>query len=266
MATPPDMLADKALSAVRLPARPAKPRRTGLTICADRGLGTRAQADLLEQAAPYIDIVKFASGLPRLLDPALVRRKVDLYAAEQIGAFFAGELSELAVMQGRAADYYAQISDLGGWGVEISNAQIAMGIAQKAKLVEIAGRAGLAVVAECGRKGGEDWSGAKALAIAEARACFDAGAAFVLIQAEGINEGVERINAGFLQDIAAALGTERLIFQGKESDAMSWFLTAFGDEVNLDVEPEQVLDLEARRRGIRKRGIFGLMAGHQPEA
>jgi len=31
--------------------------------------------------------------------------------------------------------------------------------------------------------------------------------------------------------------------------------------VNLDIDDHQVLDLELMRRGLRKRGIFGLVGG-----
>jgi phosphosulfolactate synthase len=251
----------RALSVVRLPERPEKPRASGLTIAADRGLGSHAQEDLLETAAPYIDFAKLAMGLARLLPEALVRRKVALYSDAGIPVFLAGELSELAVVQGVAPAYYRAVAELGAWGVEISNAQVAMGIAAKARLIETARGAGLAVVAECGRKGGIDWTQSLRLVEAEIRACLDAGAERVLVQAEGLNEAVTSIDGRLIQDLVGTFGLERLVFQAKEDRAMTWFLSTFGAGVNLDVDHDQVLDLEARRLGIRKRGVFGLMAG-----
>lgn len=250
---------DKALAVVRLPARQGKPRSEGLTIVADRGLGPRALEDLLATSADYIDIAKFAMGIARLLDEELVRAKIASYAAHGIPAFFAGEISELAIMQGVAGDYFAAIKALGGWGVEVSNAQVAMGIAQKCELIALGREQGLEVVAECGRKGGVDWAGSSKLVAAEVRACLDAGAWRVLVQAEGLNEDVETSNDRLVQDLIGEFGLERLIFQAKENDLVLWYLKSFGARVNLDIDSDQALVLEAQRRGLRKRGVFGLM-------
>src|SRR5690554_1902603 len=100
MTDQPDRLADKALSAVHLPGRAAKPRQDGLTIVADRGLGRHAQQDLLELAADYIDIAKLAMGLARLLDVEVLHSKLERYNQHGIPTFFAGEISELAIVQG----------------------------------------------------------------------------------------------------------------------------------------------------------------------
>ncbi|HEY4146067.1 phosphosulfolactate synthase [Pinirhizobacter sp.] len=257
-----DRLEDKCLSIVRVPARPARPRSEGLTVVADRGLGPRALDDLLDTAGEYIDVAKFAMGVSRLLPEALVRGKIQAYDKRGIPAFFAGEVSELALMQGVAKEYFAAIHDLGGWGVEVSNAQVAMGIGQKSALIALARDAGLEVVAECGRKGGVDWTGSAKLVAAEVKACLDAGAWRVLIQAEGLNEGVEKRNEGLVLDLVGQFGLGQLIFQAKEEGLIPWFLKTFGSAVNLDVDSDQVLDLESQRRGLRKRGVFALMAGH----
>jgi phosphosulfolactate synthase len=254
-------LENKALAVVRLPPRPARPRESGLTVVADRGLGPAALDDLLLTAGDYIDVAKFAMGVSRLLDPALVRRKIAAYGACGIPCFFAGEISELAHLQGIAVEYFAAVRDLGGWGVEVSNAQVAMGIPEKVALIGQARDAGLQVVAECGRKGGIDWAGSGKLVAAEVAACLKAGAWRVLVQAEGLNEAVEQRNDRLIQDLVGEFGLDRLIFQAKEDGLIPWFLRSFGARVNLDVDSDQVLDLESQRRGLRKRGIFGLMVG-----
>jgi phosphosulfolactate synthase len=252
-------LEDKCLSIIRVPQRATKPRETGLTIVADRGMGPNAHADLMTTAAEFIDTAKFAMGVARLMDPAVLQAKIAAYADHDIPVFFAGEISELAIMQGVASDYFGQIKALGGWGVEVSNAQVAMGIPEKAALIALARRNGLAVVAECGRKGGVDWAGSTKLVISEVRACLDAGAWRVLVQAEGINEGVETSNDRLIQDLVGEFGLAQLIFQAKEDGLIPWFLKSFGAQVNLDVDSDQVLDLDSQRRGLRKRGVFGLM-------
>lgn len=38
-------------------------------------------------------------------------------------------------------------------------------------------------------------------------------------------------------------------------------MSTFGNGIDLDIDDHQVLDLELMRRGLRKRGIFGLVGG-----
>jgi len=254
-------LTGKALAVVDVPPRPAKPRKTGLTIVADRGMGRNAQSDLLEVAADYIDVAKFAMGVPRLLDETLVKAKIDMYRAKDIPVFFAGEISELSVVRGQAVDYFRAVRDLGGWAVEVSNAQVAMDASAKCRLIELARAEGLEVVAECGRKGGVAWADSSSMVAAEIDACLKAGAWRVLVQAEGLNEDVPEPNQRLISDLLARFGMDRLIFQAKEPELFSWFLIRFGSGISLDVDAEDVLDLELRRRGLRKRGVFGMMAG-----
>lgn len=248
-----------ALDCVRLPGREAKPRSEGLTIAADRGMGPNALDDLLRMSGEYIDIAKFAMGVSRLMKAERVRDRIQRYDEAEIPVFFAGEVSELAAMQGVAAAYFQQIRALGGWGVEVSNAQIALGIPEKVGLITAARQAELEVIAECGRKGGVDWAGSLSLVAREVDACLEAGAYRVLIQAEGLNEGVSEVNARFIEDLVGRFGLKALVFQAKTSTLISWFVSTFGIRVNLDVDAPQVLDLESQRRGIRKRGVFGLV-------
>jgi len=49
-------------TALRLPSRAAKPRRNGLTMVIDGGIGVAHFADLVSSAAEYIDFVKFGWG------------------------------------------------------------------------------------------------------------------------------------------------------------------------------------------------------------
>lgn len=246
---------------MRVAPRPGKPRRTGLTIVADRGMGTRRLADLLECAGDYIDYAKFAMGVYRLLDEDLLARKIGLYRERGISVFFAGEISELAVLQGVARPFFRTIKALGADAVEVSSAQIAMPVSEKVALIRAAIEEGLDVVAECGQKGRDEWASSPRYVSRQVGAYLDAGARLVLVQAEGVNEGVARIDDRLIFDLVADFGLERLVFQAKESRLLEWFLVNFGNQVNLDVDDHQVLELESLRRGIRKRGIFGMMGG-----
>jgi phosphosulfolactate synthase len=253
------LLQDKAFACIRVAPRTAKPRETGLTIMADRGLGTYRQADLLETAGSYIDVAKMGIGAWRLQPADLLRRKIAAYHDAGIKVFLAGDATETAFAQGVSAEFYATVRELGADAVEVSSAQVTMSLADKSALIKMAAAEGLDVVAEAGQKGQEDWTRSLSYVLKQIETYQAAGAWKVLIQAEGISEDVASFKGDFVLAIVARFGIENLIFQAKDAKAQLWYVSTFGNAVNLDVDDDQVLDLELLRRGIRKRGVFGLL-------
>ena len=254
-------LAGKAFSFIRVAPRPPKPREDGLTVVADRGMGPRRLDDLLESAGSFIDVFKVAIGAWRLQDESFLGRKLERLAEHRVRTFIAGDATEAAVVQGVAGQLYGEARRLGFDAVEVSSAQIALGLDDKCRLVELARGAGLQVVAEAGRKGAPQWAASPAQVCREIEALRGAGAWKVLVQGEGIVEGVDEPRHELLLDIAARFPLRDLIFQAKDGASQEWFVGTFGIGVNLDVDDHQVLDLELMRRGLRKRGIFGLVGG-----
>lgn len=252
-------LENKAFPFIRVAPRPAKPRQVGLTIMADRGLGLHRLEDLLATAGDYVDIAKMGIGAWRLLPEELLRRKIELYHQAGIKIFLAGDATEAAFIQGQSARFYEAAKALGADAVEVSSAQAIMSLADKCELIRLAAAAGLAVIAEAGQKAQEDWTKSLSYVLRQIDAYQEAGAWKVLIQAEGVSEDVDRFKSEFILGIAAKHDVEDLIFQAKDADAQLWYISAFGNVVNLDVDDHQVLDLELLRRGIRKRGVFGLL-------
>ncbi len=55
---------------------------------------------------------------------------------------------------------------------------------------------------------------------------------------------------------ALGAGTRRRV---TVPEPQEWFINTLGNAVNLDVDDDQIIDLELMRRGIRKRGVFGLV-------
>jgi phosphosulfolactate synthase len=252
-------LENKAFPFIRVAPRPAKPRAAGLTVMADRGMGMHRLEDLLATSADYIDIAKMGIGAWRLLPEDLLRRKIGLYHEAGIKVFLAGDATEAAFIQGQSQRFYEAAEALGVDAIEVSSAQAIMSRADKCELIRQAGAAGLAVVAEVGQKAQEDWTKSLGYVLRQIDAYHDAGAWKILVQAEGISEDVDRFKSEFVLGIVARHDVEDLIFQAKDSAAQLWYVSAFGNVVNLDVDDHQILDLELLRRGIRKRGVFGLL-------
>jgi phosphosulfolactate synthase (CoM biosynthesis protein A) len=245
---------------VRVAPRPGKPRETGLTIVADRGIAMNRVADLVESAGDYIDLMKIAIGAFRLQPEEFIRRKVAALHAADIRVFFAGDVTEAAFQQGVSAQFYSTVKKLGADAVEVSSAQVAMSLRDKCELIRMATGAGLKVVAEAGQKGIEDWTSSQSYVFAQVDAYKKAGAWKVLVQGEGTSEGVTEFKGDFVLNLVARFDARDFIFQAKDGTTQAWYVNALGNQANLDVDDHQVIDLELMRRGIRKRGVFGLVA------
>ncbi len=239
-------------------ARRSKPRESGLTIVADRGYGVNRIDDLIATAGDHVDWVKFAIGHWRVLPERVLRAKIARLHEAGIRVFLAGDASEAAWLQGVSARYFATVRALGADGVEVSSAQVLMSTQDKIDLVAMAAQAGLAVVAEAGRKGSDPRPSTHGGIIREIEALRAAGPWRVLVQAEGITEGVDEPRRDLIAEIVATFGHERLIFQAKDAATQEFYIRSFGPEVSLDIEDDQAVGLELLRLGLRKSALAGL--------
>jgi phosphosulfolactate synthase len=244
---------------VRVAPRPSKPRESGLTVVADRGMGLGRVADMIEAGGEYIDFVKIGIGAYRLQGEAFVRKKVAALHDAGIKVFFAGDVTEAAFMQGVSREFYRTVKKLGAEAVEVSSAQVVMSLADKCELIRMAAGEGLLVVAEAGQKGQEDWTSSPSYVFRQVKAYQEAGAWKVLVQGEGISEGVEQMKEALILNLVAQFDVNDFIFQAKDGGSQAWYIGNYGNQVNLDIDDHQVIDVELIRRGIRKRGVFGLL-------
>lgn len=248
-----------AFSFVRIAPRASMPRESGLTVVADRGMGSGRLADLIESAGEHIDYFKLGIGAYRLQTERLIRRKVGLLREAGIRTFFAGDVTEAAFQQGVSRQFYREAKRLGADAVEVSSAQVVMSLRDKCRLIRMAAGEGLKVVAEAGQKGHEDWTSSQSYVLAQIEAYQKAGAWKVLVQGEGISEGVEAMKETLILNLVARFDLGDFIFQAKDGATQAWYINTFGNDVNLDIDDHQVIDVELMRRGIRKRGVFGLL-------
>ena len=248
-----------AFSFIQVAPRPSKPREAGLTVVADRGIGMNRVADLLDASGEYIDYVKLGIGAYRLQSEDFLKRKINALHQAGTKVFFAGDVSEAAFMQGVMENFYKKVKQLGAESVEVSNAQISISLRDKCELIKMACAQGLQVIAEAGQKGQEDWTNSQAYVFAQVEAYQNAGAWKVLVQGEGISEGVAEFKGDLILNLVARFDVQDFIFQAKDGASQLWYINTLGNQVNLDIDDHQVIDVELMRRGIRKRGIFGLI-------
>jgi phosphosulfolactate synthase (CoM biosynthesis protein A) len=86
-----------------------------------------------------------------------------------------------------------------------------------------------------------------------------AGAWKVLVQGEGVSEGVAEFKGDFVLNLVSRFDAQDFIFQAKDGTTQTWYVGTLGNQANLDIDDHQVIDVELMRRGIRKRGLYGLV-------
>jgi phosphosulfolactate synthase len=236
-----------------LPARPPKPRATGLTHVLDKGLPAGEMAGRLATSGQYIDVWKFGWGTA-YLDPG-VRRKLTQLAAADIRACVGGTLLEVAWSQDKVFEFLAWAEGIGFGCVEVSRGAVAMPVDEKRDLIRLAG-ARFTVLSEVGAKDPaaaalpEEWA-------EEVIGDLTAGASLVLTEGrESGTVGMFRADGSVRSDLVEVLvrsvGLSRLVFEAPRKDQQAWFLNRFGPEVNLaNVALDETLGLEALRLGLR---------------
>ena len=249
--------------------RSRKPRSSGLTMVVDWGLGPGRQDDLTATAAPYIDFAKVAVGLSRMLTNRILGEKIDAYRAHRIEPFPGGQYLEHAHVHGKADLYLPACQRAGYRWIEVSNNVADVSLEWKVGIIEEAVTVfGMGVLGEVGKKEGLSHGSSFA---EDARACLDAGAGIILLEAAELVHADDTTRREVDETVVAA-GLDRVMFElpgpwipGVQSHLIHRMrrdlVDRFGPEVNVgNVMPEDLLSLEAYRREL------GINAGKGPAA
>jgi phosphosulfolactate synthase len=243
-------------TALRLPARTAKPRHTGLTMVIDGGIPASLFADLISSAAEYIDMVKFGWGTAVV--SSTLGAKIDVLNAHQIGFYFGGTLFEKFLMQGRLDDFRKFCRTWSCRHVEVSNGTISLSNSEKASYVrKLADE--FSVVSEVGFK---DPARSEQLPpskwVEYINEDLQAGADLVTLEArESGKSGICRpdgaLRFGLIEDVlASGISQQNLLFEAPTTALQAHFVTRIGPNVNLgNVPAAGVIGLETLRLGLR---------------
>ena len=236
-----------------LPARPAKPRETGLTHVIDIGLSPNEAENLMKIAAQHIDLIRLGFGSAYVT--GALQEKVDLYHGYGVPVALGGTLTELAWLQRRVDALRDWLKELGVEHVEVSSGTVPIPPVEKAALIgELA--QDFTVYAEVGEKDPDAimapyvWlelieqalaAGATKV-VCEGRASGDAG----LYRRDG------EARTGLIDEILHQIDFHRLIFEAPQRHQQVWFIEHLGPEVNLgNIRPDDVIPLETLRLGLR---------------
>ena len=225
----------------------------------DWGSGIGAQKDLLAAGGDYVDFAKISAGLSRLLPDGLLKEKIAEYHNRQINPFPGGAYLEYAEVEGKSNLYLAAAVEAGYRWVEVSDNQIPATVDWKTRMIRSAiDEFGLKVIAEVGKT---DGLANDVPLLDDAKACLDASASIILIEAAELIDG-EPETATAVDEIVDECGLERVMFElpgpwirgvaAHDVHSMRRLLMErYGPQVNLgNVDPGDLMSLEAYRRGI----------------
>ena len=241
------------------PERPGKPRASGLTMVIDWGIGPQRQQDLIDMGADHFDFAKIAVGLSRLHPLEWLTSKIDSYMSWDVEPFPGGQYLEYAEVHGRLDRYLPACVEAGYRWVEVSDNLAPVSLRWKERVIARAVEEfALKVLGEVGKKEGL----AKAVPLTDdAKACMEAGASLLLVEAAELIRG-DAGTAADIDGIVAAAGLEKVMFElpgpwisGVEEHHVHAMrrdlIDRFGPQVNIgNVAPDDLLSLEAYRRGL----------------
>lgn len=256
--------------------RSEKPRRQGLTMVIDKGLGLYQTDDLLNLCAPYIDFIKLGFGTSVLYPKDVLRRKVEAIRAQGIDVYPGGTLLEIAGLLGRAEAFFQRARELGFTAVEISEGTTELSASQRRTLIAGARALGLRVVTEVGKKEkGVRLSAAQV--VQQVDQDLEWGSELVIIEGRDSGRGVGVYDDdgtpqhALIEAILESLSCpERVMWEAPLVAQQQYWLNRLGADANLgNVQVEDVITLEATRRALRgdtlRRHVAQLAALRQEE-
>jgi len=238
--------------------RPPKPRKTGLTMVIDKGLGAHETGDLLDIASDAIDYIKFAFGTSLLYPSRVLEKKIALIRERGIHVYPGGTLFELACVQGKAKAFARRAKELGFTVLEVSEGTVDLTADDRLRMIDAALAAGLLVVTEVGKKDPAVRLEATRV-VTQVEADLAAGAHLVIIEGRdsgagaGAYDELGRPYEELVSQVLQALPRpEVLMWEAPQGKQQVYWIQRLGPGVNLgNVQPADVLALEATRRALR---------------
>lgn len=249
-----------------IPARPSKPRASGLTHLLDKGMAPRQVEHLLEVAVQYIDLVKLGWGTA-LITPN-VERKLDIYQSAGLPVYFGGTLFEAMCMRGQLDTYRRMLNDLGIQHVEVSDGMLPLTPDQKLECIRTLAK-DFTVLSEVGSKDRKKitppykW-------VEQIRAELEAGSWKVICESRetgtaGIFRPNGEIRSGLIDEIVDRIDADRIIFEAPRKQQQVWLIRHLGPNVNLgNIAPEEAIPLETLRLGLRGDTLFEFFEADDP--
>ncbi|WP_199620161.1 phosphosulfolactate synthase [Paenibacillus alkalitolerans] len=238
--------------------RESKPRNRGKTMVIDKGLGLHAFEDMIRMAGQHIDMIKLGFGTAVLYPRDILAKKIQLAREFGIVIMPGGTFLEVAIAKEKVDSFFSSVESLGFTAMEVSDGTIDIPRHIRSSLIVRGIEAGLHVVTEYGKK---VWGSALHIDELVQTVEIDTGlgALFVTIEGRESGKGVGIFDdngdfkEGELTQLAKAIpDMSKLMWEAPLKSQQSHLLATFGPDLHIgNVAPEDVMSLEALRRGLR---------------
>lgn len=241
-----------------LPERPDKPRKTGLTMVMDKGLGIKQAEMFIEASADLVDIVKLGFGTSVISKNTAA--KVKLYKEAGFRVYLGGTLFEAFVIRDMLDDYMRFADKLKIDHVEVSDGSIEMDHDEKCGYINKLAKH-YTVLSEVGSKEEgiiihpNKWT---SMMLKE----LEAGSWKVIAEArESGNVGIYHRNGQahsmLINKIIAKVKPDNILWEAPQKAQQVYFIKLFGANVNLgNIGFDDVIPLETLRLGLRGDTFF----------
>lgn len=240
------------------PYRVEKPRKNGITMMLDKGMGLRVLEDLMEVSGEYIDFAKLGWGTSALHDRELIQNKAEMYLSYDVNPYPGGTLFELAYMKNKFSEFLDEADKLGLTAIEISDGSTIISPEERRNIISETKERGFIVISEVGKKNPQDDCKLDTDdRVKLINSDINAGSDRILIEAReggkgiGIYDECGNIKENELE-ILAKTNMEKIIWEAPLKNQQTDLILKFGPNVNLgNIAPEEVTSLETLRRGLR---------------
>jgi phosphosulfolactate synthase len=241
-----------------VPGRTVKPRKEGVTMIIDKGLGLNTTRDLLDSAGDVIDFIKLTFGTSAFMDFEYLKKKVEMVKERNVWICPGGTFLEVSVWQGSYPKYLKRCKELGFNAIEFSDGTIEIDLKARADCIKRAIDMGFLVVSEVGKKD-PDEKIATSKMHEEIAADLGNGAFKVIVEAREAGKGVgiyDKDGKPKSDEVDAIIkgveDTSKLEWEAPIKNQQQFLIQRFGQNVSLgNVLPEDILALEALRNGLR---------------
>ena len=262
----------RALHFVDIPERSKKPRKVGLTLARDLGLGYDMAASWVEAEGEFIDYMKIRHLYVLLMSAGeddLTRRKIKLYRKHDIDVNPGGIVFELAFLSNAVEKTFETLADLGFTAVELSENIIPLTLEQKINAIKQAKAQGLKTLFEVGEKYPTGDLNVD-LAARDMLTMLDAGCDLLILEKSQLDmclgQKGEKPQAQLLLDLVERVGFEKIVFEAESTPHQVWLFKTFGPDVNMgpNIDMDLVIKFEPTRRTLSREGGYGYLRERLP--
>ena len=242
-----------------LKKREEKPRKKGITMVLDKGLGLETAESLMNISGDYVDYLKFGWGTSIVHEQDIIKDKVAMYKSHNITPYTGGTLFELAYMNDKLEEFFQEAHDLGFEAIEVSDGSTTISHDKKLECIESAKKDGFEVLSEVGKK---DPGLDKELSLDERidymQIELESGSSLIIVEARegGKNIGIYDKSGNAKEDeidyILDNFDGNKILWEAPNKDQQVFFILKLGNDVNLgNVSTDDITSLETLRRGLR---------------